>query len=74
MAQALSVHAHTKHNIHRDYASVIVSYPRTVAWISRTGLDKAHVHRRVCKLVVYVYEVYAKENTNCCSIPHTDVP
>ena len=26
----LSVHAHTKHNIHRDYASVTVSNPKIV--------------------------------------------
>ena len=64
MAQALSLQAHTKQNIHRDYASVTVPYPRTVAPLNRTRLDKAHFHRRVYKqLVVYVYEIYAKEIT-----------
>ena len=59
----LSVYAHTKHNKHRDYASIIISYPRTVVPLNRTRLDKIHVHRHVCKLVMYMYEVVAKEIT-----------
>ena len=68
MAQALSVHAHTKQNIHRDYASGIVSYPRIVAPLNRTRLDKAHIHRHVCKLVVYVYDMHGKENPTYSSL------
>ena len=41
--------------------TVIVSYPRTVARLNRTRLYKAHSHRRVCKLVVYVYEIYTRK-------------
>ena len=77
MAQSIFVQAHTKHNIHRDYASVIVSYPRTVPPLNRTRLDKAHVHRRVCKLAIYVHEVYAKEITSLlllCSHSPNDAP
>ena len=31
-----------KHNIHRDNAPIIVSWPRTVAPLNRKRLDKAH--------------------------------
>ena len=34
---------------HRDYTSAIVSYPRTVVPLNQTRLDKAHIHRRVCR-------------------------
>ena len=47
---------HTKHNIDRGYAYVIVSYSRTVIPLNRTGLKKGHGHRRICMLVMYVYE------------------
>ena len=58
-ARRLSVH--TKQNINRGYASVIIPYPRTVDPLNRTRLDKAHVHRRVYKLVMYVYAKYARK-------------
>ena len=52
----ISVHAHTKHNIDRGYAYVIVSYSRTVVPLNRTRLNKGHDYRRVCMLVMYVYD------------------
>ena len=52
--QAERGHAHTKHNIHRDYTSTIISCPRTLAPLNRIRIDKAIVHRRVCKVVMYV--------------------
>ena len=39
--------------------------PWTVCPLNRTRLDKAHVHRRICRLVMYVCEVYAKGNATC---------
>ena len=63
VAQALSVHVHTKRNIYRNYESVIVSYPRTVAPLNRIRPNKGHVNRRVYELVMCVYEVYAKKET-----------
>ena len=51
------LYMHIKHNIHRDNASVIVSYPRTVAPLHRTRLDKVHVHR----LVVCVCMKYTRK-------------
>ena len=60
MSQALfGLHkpAYTKHNVHRGYTPVIVSYPRTVAPLNRTRLDKAHVHRRVCKRIMNVLAI-----------------
>ena len=48
------VQAQTKQNIHRNYASVIVWNLKTMAPLKQTRLDKAHVHRRVCKLMMYV--------------------
>ena len=63
MAQALSVHARTKHNKHQDDASAIVSYPRTVVPVNRTRLTQAHVYRCCFKLVMYMVEAYTKEIT-----------
>ena len=45
MAQALYVYAHTKHNGHQYYFSVIVLYPGTVAPLNQTRLNKANVHQ-----------------------------
>ena len=42
--------------------------PKDCAPLTRTRLDKAHVHRRVCKqLVVHVYEIYANWETTTFS-------
>ena len=61
MAQALSVHANAKHNIHRDYASVIASYPGTVAPLNLTRLEKAHVY-----VLRDMYLKYTREKTQRC--------
>ena len=68
VVQALPLYAHTKQNIHRDYASIIVSNPRTVAPLNLTRLEKAHVRRCVCKqLVVFVYNVRKREHNTFVS-------